>query len=165
MEEQFKFFYYSRSKIGKLLLFYLLLTAAAIAAGLLCCPKYFALIATVIFVCICAVTATAFVFFVPQNLAVIDNRMIKIDHGYPLQWKDIDAAEEVCTNSLCNRKIIVFRMKENFSCPLTFMQKLCKKSCFTPFSIPLYAMTESEQQRIREEIAAHTTLINKTDKK
>lgn len=162
MEEQFKFFYYSRSKIGKLLLFYLFLLVGTIVAGLLCYPQCFAVTVAAVFVCVCAVTATAFVFFIPQNLAVIDNRMIKIDHGYPLQWKNIVAAEEICTNSVCRRKIIVFRVKENFSCPLTFMQKMCKKSCFTPFSIPLYAMTESEQQRIREEIAAHTKLINKT---
>lgn len=32
---------------------------------------------------------------------------------------------------------------------LTFMQKLCKKNIFTPFSIPMYAMRPEDAAEIR----------------
>jgi len=162
MDKQLIFFHYSRRKTGILLLCYLLLLGAAVACGVAFYPQYYVLMTLAVFLCISATAAAAFVFFFPQNLAVISDRMIKIDHGFPLQWKDMLQAEELCTNRLCGRKIIVFRMKEGFKCPLTFMQRLCKNSCFTPFSIPLYAMEQNEQEKIRKEIAARIKLINQS---
>lgn len=162
MEPQLTFFYYNRRKIGALLFFYVLLLIVAIAVGMAFYPQYYAATALAVFLCITAISAAAFVFFFPQNLAVVSDRAIKIDHGFPLPWKEMCCAEEIMTNKTWGRRIIVFKMKEGFSCPFTLMQHLCKNSCFTPFSIPLYAMSEKDQAEIKKMIADHTTLIDKT---
>ena len=54
--------------------------------------------------------------------------------------------------------IIVFKLKENVTYPLSFMQKLCTNSPYGAFSIPLYAMTKEDKERIEQEIEKYVKI-------
>lgn len=99
--------------------------------------------------------ALASIFYVvvfPQKLAVVQKEGIKIDHNQLLKWQDIALAEEKYTSYISRRPLIALHLKEGAlsNYRLTFMQKLCKKNIFTPFSIPMYAMRPEDAAYIRE---------------
>ena len=114
------------------------------------------LVATQIFT-LGALALVLFVTIVPQRLAYINKDGIKIDHNEMLRWSDIDYAEEKYTSYVSRRPFMALHLKpgaiKNYR--LTFMQKLCKKNIFTPFSIPMYAMKPQDSAAIRDIIKRH----------
>lgn len=115
------------------------------------------LIATQIFTLL-ALASVLFVTIFPQRLAYINKDGIKIDHNEMLRWSDIECAEEKYTSYVSRRPFIALHLKpgalKNYR--LTFMQRLCKKNIFTPFSIPMYAMRPEDSASIRDIIKRHT---------
>ena len=107
-----------------------------------------------------ALASSVFVMLFPQPLAEINSKSIKIDHNQPLKWQDVEIAEEIQTNKLTKRTIIVLHTRIGARYKLTFMQKLCKNSLYTPFSIPLYAMTENDAKTIRKLIQKYAKYTN-----
>lgn len=114
------------------------------------------LVATQIFT-LGALALVLFVTIVPQRLAYINKDGIKIDHNEMLRWSDIEYAEEKYTSYVSRRPFMALHLKpgaiKNYR--LTFMQKLCKKNIFTPFSIPMYAMRPEDSAAIRDLIKHH----------
>ncbi|MBQ2885130.1 MAG: hypothetical protein IJE43_15450 [Alphaproteobacteria bacterium] len=106
--------------------------------------------------CLLALISSLYVLLFPQKLAVVTNKSIKIDHNEPLLWQDVEVAEELRTNSYSPRSIIRLIVRKDAKYNLTFMQKLCKNNLYTPFSIPLYAMTKEDVEKIRELVKKHT---------
>ncbi len=145
-------FYYDRRKLRLLLAFNLCMLALLIIFGQAIFYPLIPLGLLVILLWFVATLATAHVYFFPQKLILVTDEEIKIDRGAPLKWRNIREAEE----RIGRQRIIVLKPVEGYSCRLTFMQRICQYSRFTAFSIPLYAMTESDQEKIREIVAAHT---------
>lgn len=158
-------FYYDRKKLGWLLLFNLVGLVLLVVFGTYLFHPLMAFGFLVLLLWFIATLASAHVYFFPQKLAVINDREIKIDRNVPLKWDDISTAEEIAVGCFGRRKIIVFKTVKNFKCPLTIMQHICRTSRYTPFSIPLYAMTKTDADDIRSLIAAHTKYNDKTGKK
>ncbi len=148
-------FYYDRRKLRLLLAFNLCMLALLIIFGQAVFYPLIPLGLLVILLWFAATLAAAHVYFFPQKLILVTDDNIKIDRGAPLKWRNIREAEET-TNRLGRQRIIVLKPVEGYNCRLTFMQRICQYSRFTAFSIPLYAMTESDQEKIREIVAAHT---------
>ena len=152
-------FYYSRKKLLGLFVFSVLVLFGAVYS------TYFFKMSIGLAIVILSfptmfVSATSYVLFWPQRLAHLDKRAIQIDQSVPLLWSDVVAARKTVSSCLCGRKIIVFDLKPRVFYPLTTMQDLCKKTRFTAFSIPLYAMTAKDQQKICKEIAKHCKLVD-----
>lgn len=145
-------FYYDRRKLRLLLAFNLCMLALLIIFGQAIFYPLIPLGLLVILLWFVATLAAAHVYFFPQKLILVTDEEIKIDRGAPLKWRNIREAEE----RIGRQRIIVLKPVEGYSCRLTFMQRICQYSRFTAFSIPLYAMTESDQEKIREIVAAHT---------
>ncbi len=104
-----------------------------------------------------ALLSTLLAFYVylrPQELARIDSKGIKIDHGAMLRWSDIQAIEKRKIG-FWGRKILKLKIKAEKKYPLTFMQKISSFSKYGAFSIPLYAMTKEDALAVEEEIGAH----------
>lgn len=150
-------FYYDRRQIMALVLFNALL--AFVMWGIvnclpICClaRNWFELVMLfiIMFVVLASLASSVFVMIFPQKLAVVNNKMIKIDHNEALKWKDVEFAEERLSSCLSRRPIIALHLKKGVEYPLTFMQKLCQHNVFTAFSIPLYAMREKDAERIRQ---------------
>ena len=109
-------------------------------------------------ICLLSVSASAFVTLLPQKLASISEIGIRIDHNELLKWEDIKTAEKIKPSRFSKRMIIVFKLKENVTYPLSFMQKLCTNSPYGAFSIPLYAMTKEDKERIEQEIEKYVKI-------
>ncbi len=156
-------FYYDKNKLSQLTLLYSVITLFVASStdclaqkGLLscCCIKWGLFITLVL--CLLALISSLYVLLFPQKLAVVTNKSIKIDHNEPLLWQDVEVAEELRTNSYSPRSIIRLIVRKDAKYNLTFMQKLCKNNLYTPFSIPLYAMTKEDVEKIRELVKKHT---------
>lgn len=152
-------FYYDRRKLRLLLAFNLCMLALLIIFGQAVFYPLIPLGLLVILLWFVATLAAAHVYFFPQKLILVTDDEIKIDRGVPLKWRNVREAEEL----IGRQRIIVLKPVEGYRCRLTFMQRICQYSRFTAFSIPLYAMTESDQEKIREIVAAHT-LFNRQPK-
>ena len=156
-------FYYDKNKLALLTLIYSIITLLIAGLGdylalkgyLNCYCIQWALIITQI-LCLLALISSIFVLWFPQKLAVITNKSIKLDHNEPLLWQDIEVAEEIKTNCYSPRAIIRLIVRKDAKYKLTFMQVLCKKNLYTPFSIPLYAMSKEDVEKIREIVKKHT---------
>lgn len=98
----------------------------------------------------------------PQKLAIVTDEEIKIDDNAPLKWKNIAEANEIFAGPGRRRRIIALRPVEGFKCRLTFMQRICRHLQFTAFSIPLYAMTGEDAEKIRAIVAARTAFNDLT---
>ena len=107
-------------------------------------------IAVVLTLSTLAFLGSLFVVFHPLRLALVTDETITIDHNHPLKWKDVAIAREFKVRYIYEQQAISLVLKEGVTYPLTFMQKLCQKNPFTPFSIPLYAMTPKDQDKIRK---------------
>ena len=96
------------------------------------------------------------------DFGLLDENGIKIDHGSPLPWKDIKNAEYK-TAKCCFQKlpVIILNPKKNIKYHYNFMQKRCAKMDFTAFSIPLYAMTPEDGEKIAALIGKKVKFINK----
>lgn len=161
-------FYYSKNKLALLTLAYSLLALLIGGTGDCLAHKgllsiysvQWALIITLT-LSLLALISSVFVLVFPQKLAVVTNKSIKIDHNEPLLWQDVEYAEELRTNSYSPRSIIRLIVKEDAKYNLTFMQVLCKKNLYTAFSIPLYAMTAEDVEKIRDLVKKHTKYRSK----
>ena len=102
-----------------------------------------------------SLAGSLFVVISPLNLAIVTDETIKIDHNQPLRWEDIEIAKEFVVNCFFKRPVIVLQLKQGVEYKLTFMQKICKNHKFTAFSIPLYAMSNKEAEKIRKHIIKH----------
>ena len=122
------------------------------------------LVATQIFT-LTALALVLFVTIVPQRLAYINKDGIKIDHNEMLRWQDIETAEERYTSYISRRPFMALHLRENCikNYRLTFMQKLCQKNIFTPFSIPMYAMRPEDSSQIRAIIKRHVKYKDNRD--
>lgn len=152
-------FYYSRKKLFGLFLFSLFVLGVALYSAYIL-NMQLGVTVVIVFCPILFVMASFFVWLCPRRLAHIDKRAIQIDHAVPLLWKDVIAAKKTLSNNCCGREIIVFELKPGVIYPLTWMQDFCKSTKFTAFSIPLYAMTKKDQQKICDEIAKNCKLEN-----
>jgi len=157
-------FYYDRRQLVVLTAVYALLAVLVylISNCLLMVMMYnsFVLLGFLIATQIFTLLALALVLFVtifPQRLAFINKDGIKIDHNALLKWSDIDYAEERYTSYISRRPFMALHLKKGAlkNYRLTFMQHLCKKNIFTPFSIPMYAMRPNDVSQIREIIKRH----------
>ena len=161
-------FYYDKNKLALLTLIYSFITLLIAGLGdylalkgyLNCYCIQWALIITLT-LSLLALISSIFVFVFPQKLAVVTNKSIKIDHNEPLLWQDVEYAEELRTNSYSPRSIIRLIVREDAKYNLTFMQVLCKKNLYTAFSIPLYAMTAEDVEKIRDLVKKHTKYRSK----
>lgn len=96
--------------------------------------------------------AAFYVFMNPQKLAQIDEEGIVIDHNAKLKWADVEKVERVKSRCCCGNDFLRFKLKKGAKYPLTLMQKMSEGYKFGAFSVPLYAMTKEDAQRIEEEI-------------
>lgn len=112
-----------------------------------------------------ALASVLFVTIVPQRLAYINKDGIKIDHNEMLRWSDIECAEEKYTSYITRRPFMALHLKKGAikNYRLTFMQRLCKKNIFTPFSIPMYAMCPKDSAAIRDIIKRHAKYEDNRD--
>lgn len=159
-------FYYSLKKVITLTLFYAFiafivwqLSNYMHSNNLITNWIIFGVLLTMMTLSLTALASSVFVMLFPQKLATINSKSIKIDHNEPLMWQDVEIAEEIQTNKLTKRTIIVLHTRKDTTYKLTFMQKLCKNSIYTPFSIPLYAMTNEDAIAIRKLIQKHTKYV------
>lgn len=155
-------FYYDRRKLKQLLIFNLIVLAVLVVFGK---NIFYPLIPAgllVILLSFLSTLASAHVCFFPQKLAIVTDEEIKIDRNTPLKWKNIAEANEIFAGPGRRRRIIVLRPVEGFKYRLTFMQRICRYLKFTAFSIPLYAMTGDDAEKIRTIVAAHTAFNDQT---
>lgn len=152
-------FYYDRRQIMTLTLIYAVIACFVylISTCLLSVQMYQSWVLTVVLMLtqlltLLALASSVFVMIFPQKLATITADSIKIDHNRPLKWEDIELAEEKYTSFLTRRPFMALHLKTGALAKyrLTFMQILCQKNTFTPFSIPLYAMRPEDAANIRE---------------
>lgn len=110
------------------------------------------LLIVVMFLALAALASVVLVLLIPQTLAVLSAKGIKIDHNELLEWNDIALAEEKYSGALTHLPFIVLHLKPGAETKyrLTFMQNMCRYNVFTPFSIPLYAMAPEDADKIRE---------------
>lgn len=153
-----KIFYYERRQIIALTLLYAfiayfvwLLTRCFMCCHLINSLTMVVLMITVMTLSLLALASVVFVLLFPQPVAVINHEGIKIDHNALLSWNDVELAEEKYTSFISRRPIIALHLrteaKDKYK--LTFMQHLCKHNVFTPFSIPLYAMSPEDAEAIK----------------
>lgn len=161
-------FYYSRKSLILLTLVYgaIAIVVYALANGLLkcgCLADNYALfvgLCITMFLTLIALGSAVFVMIFPPKVAVVNSKSIKIDHNAPLLWKDVKLAEEKYSSCISRRPLIALHLREGVTYPLTFMQKLCKYNVFTPFSLPLYAMTPEDANRLRHLVKKHAKYRN-----
>lgn len=138
-----------------------------LALMLCCCIKYPSclywrqtkvLIGTLVF----SFVAWGLKYWCRHRVALLDENGIKIDHCSPLPWKNIKNAEYK-TAKCCFQKlpVIILNPKKNIKYHYNFMQKRCAKMDFTAFSIPLYAMTPEDGEKIAALIGKKVKFINK----
>ncbi len=164
-------FYYSRMQIILLVLFYAAAACVVYLAanGFICktaCSGdvYNIVLITTMFLSLAALASAVFVMIFPQKLAVVTPKQIKIDHNVPLLWHDVKLAEEKYSSCISRRPFIALHLKDGVSYPLTFMQKLCRNNVFTPFSLPLYAMTKDEADKLRKLVKKYAPYQNNIKK-
>lgn len=164
-------FYYSSKKIVLLNIFYALVTIVAwkmlncmFVCGFISNWIIFGFCIVLMVTTLLALASSVFVMIFPQKLAVINSKSIKIDHNEVLMWQDVEFAEEKQTNNLTKRSIIALHVKKDAHYNLTFMQKLCKNNIYTPFSIPLYAMTDDDVKEIRILVQKYCKYVNTINK-
>lgn len=164
-------FYYSRAQIILLTLLYAAVAYTVYLAANGCISKTFiqndfaggVLILTMV-LSLAALASAVFVMIFPQKLAVVSAKQIKIDHNAPLLWRDVELAEEKHSSCLSRRPFIALHLKDGAVYPLTFMQKLCRNNVFTPFSLPLYAMTKEDADKLRKLVKKHAPYQNSIKK-
>ena len=98
---------------------------------------------------ILALIGSLFVAIHPLRVAHITKEDITIDHNQPLKWEDIEEAQKRCFVCLYPLEVIALIVKKDVKYKLTFMQKICQYKEFTAFSIPLYAMTPKDVEKIK----------------
>ena len=162
-------FYYDRRQQIALAIFYAII--ALIVCGLSeivnVYPQCFdaalitALLITKILI-IAAFILTLIVVIFKPTLAIVNKDGIKIDHNEMLSWDDITIAEEKYTSYITRRPLIALHVDPIAikKYHLTFMQILCKNNVFTPFSIPMYAMTPHDAEAIRNAIKKHVKYVD-----
>ena len=152
-------FFYERRQIIILTLIYAAVAGLVwkLANSALCCgwiTNWFTagLLIVVMFLALAALASVVLVLLIPQTLAVLSAKGIKIDHNELLEWNDIALAEEKYSGALTHLPFIVLHLKPGAETKyrLTFMQNMCRYNVFTPFSIPLYAMVPEDADKIRE---------------
>lgn len=111
--------------------------------------------AVVTVLCLASLSASLFVTLFPQKLAIVSAEGIKIDHNELLKWEDIETAQKVKPSKLSRRYIILFETKPGCEYNHSLMQKISKKSSYGAFSIPLYAMTKADREKIEEAISKY----------
>lgn len=81
-----------------------------------------------------------------NEMAVINDKDIKIDHSNPIAWNDIAYAEEK-TVKCCgkNRKILSLVPREGINYKYSWLQ--LHNAGFTAFSIPLYGIISKEDEK------------------
>lgn len=88
----------------------------------------------------------AYKYAFKHRMALIDDKMIKIDHCEPIDWADIEyAKEKIVRCCFKNRKVIILKPKEGISYKYNFLQK--HNAGFTPFSIPLYGILSADDEK------------------
>ncbi len=148
-------FYYDRKKLVFLAVFNVFLVTF-IYMIISCLSKYGYLTSKIMLTfhllvltsSVLALIGSTFVAIFPLRLALLTNEGITIDHNETLKWTDIDYAKEFKAHYIYPQHAIALHTKEGVTHNLTFMQKLCKNNVFTAFSIPLYAMTPKDAEKI-----------------
>lgn len=148
-------FFYDRKKLILLAVFNILLvafiwnlTSCLILRGLANSNIMIVLLICVMSLALLALGGSLFIAIHPLRLALITNQGITIDHNEELKWDEIKLAKEI-KPFFCHHAIAL-HTKEGVKHNLTFMQNMCKHNEFTPFSIPLYAMTKKDAQKIQK---------------
>lgn len=150
-------FFYDRKKLILLAVFNVFLvfliwniTSCLLAKGLITTSFEIALHILVMTLALLALAGSLFVAIHPLRLALVTDNEITIDHNVALKWKDIEVAKEFKASYIYTQQAIALHVRKGVTHKLTFMQKICKNNVFTPFSIPLYAMTPKDAQKIRK---------------
>lgn len=144
-------FYYDSQKLQKLVFLNALLLVAVIFIGNNC-YEHMWFISVIAVLCLISFSASLYVVIFPQRLAQIDDEGIKIDHNAKLKWEDIDKAECKKVKGFLHREIIFLQVKEGVKYRRSLMQYFSKHSPYGEFSIPLYAMTKEDGNRIKDEM-------------
>ena len=156
MKDTIQTFYYSRKKLGLYLLFNLVLLALSVIFTLTVFPEYPAVYYFAIGSCLLSVIGAFIVFAIPMPLAIITAESIKIDRADPLPWKSIRSVRKVrLGKGLLSKSILRLTPRSLGSYHLNLMQRISAKSEFGSFSIPLYAMTNTDAQKIETAIKEH----------
>ena len=158
MKQKATIFFYSRTKLLYLFVLNMALFTTTAILTYLIFPEYLPVTAIVAFICMLSAGISGFLLLFPRKLAIISDFGIKIDDCAVLDWQDISHAKEIITNPISKRKIIIFILKDGVSYPLNKMQHLCKKSKYSAFSIPLYAMEKEDYEKIKELISSYVKL-------
>lgn len=162
-------FYYDRKKLIGLAIFNVFLvlfiykmTLCLIAKAILTSLVGLSFLYIVLALALLALLGSTFVAIYPLRLALITDKEIIIDHNEPLKWSDITVAKEFKASYLYPQHAIALHTKDGLKHNLTFMQKVCKNNVFTPFSIPLYAMTPKDASKITKIIKQKVKYENQT---
>lgn len=159
MRNSIQTFYYSRKKLGLYLLFNLLLLALAVIFTLTVFPEYPVVYYFAICSCLLSVISAFIVFVIPLPLAVITPESIKIDRAAPLPWKSVRSIRKIrLGKGIFGKSILRLTPRSLGSYHLNFMQKISAKSEFGSFSIPLYAMTNTDAKKIEKTIREYFSL-------
>src|SRR5574344_884431 len=151
-----KIYYYSPKKLLHYLYFNLGLVLFSLVLFCINFPFYVLLSELAILGCLLSLSAALYVYIHPLPLATITEDYIQIDRCAPLRWVDV-----ICVKKdngkyhLCAKDVLTFAVENLDKYPLNFMQKICKNSRFTAFSIPLYAMDNDSAQEIEKQIAKY----------
>lgn len=165
MKDTIQTFYYSRKKLGLYLLFNILLLALAVIFTLTVFPDYSAVYYFAIGSCLLSVIGALIVFLLPLPLAIISTESIKIDRADPLPWKSIRSVRKVrLGKGLLSKSILRLTPRSLGSYHLNLMQRISAKSEFGSFSIPLYAMTNTDAKKIEKTIREYFSKQNPSPK-
>ncbi len=118
-------------------------------------PSYSWLYGIVAVLCFVSLSSSLYVTIFPQQLACISDKGIIIDNHEILKWSDVKFAKKLKPSKFSLRTIIVFTLNNEKAYNLSFMQKLCAKSTYGAFSIPLYAMNPKDQTEIESKISEY----------
>ena len=100
-----------------------------------------------------------------NEMAVITDDSIKIDHNNPLKWDDVAYAEEIMVDCCGLKKVISLVPHDGIDYKYNWLQR--HNAGFTAFSIPLYGIISPEdEEKITKIIEKKIGLkSNKTEKK
>ena len=165
MKDTIQTFYYSRKKLGLYLLFNLVLLALSVIFTLTVFPEYPAVYYFAIGSCLLSVIGAFIVFAIPMPLAIITAESIKIDRAAPLPWRSIRSIRKIkIGKGIFCKSILRISPRSLGSYHLNFMQKISAKSEFGSFSIPLYAMTNTDAKKIEKTIREYFSKQNPSPK-
>jgi len=142
-----KSFYYEFDPINLWMILNVVMIVIFVYA-LSCCPCYIYYwwqTWVLIGVLVISVVLWVYKYGFSHRMALIDNKGITIDHCEPIEWKNIESAEEkIVRCCFKNRKVLILKPKKGIKYKYNFLQK--HNAGFSPFSIPLYGILNKKDE-------------------